>query len=144
VDASVGNYHFIVQLIDELGNEAVPMEFNIILLNENDPEPPVIHLTSPSQDSIAMARGNNLTFTGTISDNLSLNGGKVQISYTDSAGTQFDIQEFFFLPTQGDSYPLTFNYSIPIYSVKGRSVFYIRAFDEVNNVGVKQIIVTIL
>ncbi len=142
-DASVGNYHFIVQLIDELGNEAVPMEFNVILLNETDPIPPVINLTTQSVDSIAIASGNNLNFTGTITDNVSLNGGKVQISYTDSAGTQFDIQELVFSPTQGNSYNLNYTYTIPSFSVKGRSVFYLRAFDEVNNVGVKQVIVTI-
>lgn len=141
--ASVGNYHFIVQLIDELGNEAVPTEFNVILLNETDPTPPVINLTTPNVDSIAVARGNNLSFIGPITDNSSLNGGKVQISYIDSAGTQFDIQELVFSPTQGNSYNLNYTYTIPTFSVKGKSVFYVRAFDEVNNVGVKQVIVTI-
>lgn len=142
-DASVGNYHFMVQLIDELGNEAVPTEFNTILLNEKDPTPPVINLTTPSVDSINVARGSNLNFVGTITDNISLKDGKVQISYIDSAGTQFDIEELVFTPTQGNSFNLNYTYTIPTISVKGKSVFYLRAFDEANNVGVKQVIVTI-
>ncbi|TAH25122.1 MAG: DUF4625 domain-containing protein [Cytophagales bacterium] len=142
-DASAGNYHLIFQLIDDLGNEAVPVEFNVIILNSNDTISPTIELTQPSIDSISVARGNMLNIAGIIGDNISLNGGKVEISYIDSAGTQFDIEQLNFSPTQGNKYLLNYNYIIPSFSVKGASVFYIRAFDEVNNVTSKQLKVMI-
>jgi hypothetical protein len=142
-NASVGNYHLMIKLIDELGNEAVPLEYNVIVLNPNDPIAPTINLTVPTTDSIGVARGANLNFSGTITDNLSLNGGKFEVSYTDSSNTSFDIEQVFFSPTQGNSYNLNFNYTIPTFSVKGPSLFYIKAFDEVNNVTIKQVKVTI-
>jgi hypothetical protein len=142
-NASVGNYHLMIKLIDELGNEAVPIEFNIILLNPNDSIAPTINLTIPTTDSIGIARGSNLNFAGTITDNLSLNGGKFEVSYTDSAKTSFDIEQVFFSSTQGNSYNLNFNYTIPLYAVKGPSIFYLKAFDEVNNVRVKKVKVNI-
>jgi hypothetical protein len=142
-NASVGNYHLMIKLIDELGNEASPLEYNVIVLNPNDPIAPTINLTVPTTDSIGVARGANLNFSGTITDNLSLNGGKFEVSYTDSSNTSFDIEQVFFSPTQGNSYNLNFNYTIPTFSVKGPSLFYIKAFDEVNNVTIKQVKVTI-
>jgi len=142
-NASVGNYHLMIKLIDELGNEAEPLDFNIIVLNSNDPIAPTVNLSYPTSDSIGIARGTNLNFVGVISDNLSLSGGKYEVSYKDSLNTIFDIHQVFFPPAQGNTYNLNFNYIIPTFSVKGASLFYIKAFDEVNNVTVKQLNVTI-
>jgi len=142
-NSSVGNYHLTFRLLDELGNEAQPVEFNVILINPNDSIKPTLSLTNPIADSIGIMRGNNLNFTGIINDNLSLNGGKFQISYIDSANTEFDIEETFFSPTQGTTYNLNFNFLIPTYSVKGPSLFYIKVYDEVNNMYEKKLKVTI-
>jgi len=142
-NSSSGNYHLTFRLLDELGNEAQPVEFNIVLINSNDSINPQLILTTPTNDSIGIDRGNNLNFTGIMTDNLSLNGGKYQVSYKDSANTQFDLEETFFSVTQGLTYNFNFNYTIPNFAVKGPSLFIIKVFDEANNVYEKKIKVTI-
>ncbi len=143
-DAAAGNYHFMLRLLDVLGNEAEFVEFNVVLTNPEDTEPPVISLTTPSAETLAVEAGNALLLEGLITDNHSLKNGRFELSYTDAAQTTFQVQQFFFHSSPHTSFTLQTSYTIPVYAVKGEAVFLLQAYDEVNNIGQKRLLVHIL
>ncbi len=136
-DASAGNYHFMIRLLDATGNEADFVEYNIIVLNPDDTEPPVIRITEPSRDSIAIAAGSVLHIESRITDNKSLDNGKYELTYTDANDREYKLEQKQFPAGTGVAYQLKTTYTIPAYAVKGSATFYVKAYDAVNNAGVQ-------
>lgn len=143
-DASAGNYHFMIRLLDATGNEADFVEYNIILVNPDDTEPPVISMVQPAQDSIALAAGSVLDIESLITDNKSLDNGKYELTYHDADGREYKLEQQSFPAGTAATYLLKTAYEIPAYTVKGTATFYIKAYDAVNNVGVRTFKVFIL
>src|SRR5690606_26968372 len=143
-DAAAGNYHFMIRLLDATGNEADFVEYNVIVFNPDDAEPPVISMTEPAQDSIALAAGSILNIESLITDNKSLDNGKYELTYTDANGTEYKLEQKQIAAGTGTSWLLKTTYTIPTYAVKGAATFYIKAYDAVNNVGIRTFKVSIL
>lgn len=132
-DASVGNYHFMINLLDAKGNESDYIEYNVIVSNLEDTEAPQLLLNTPSKDTTTFTAGSVVTFTGTISDNKSLKNGSVEISYFNPSGTQFDVIQTLFSSSTTTSFALSETYTLPSNLSIGFYKFRITAFDEKNN-----------
>ncbi|MBK8623273.1 MAG: DUF4625 domain-containing protein [Saprospiraceae bacterium] len=75
-NVTAGVYHFIVQLIDESGNDASTSV--IYSLKVNHPEDtinPVININFPSTSAFSVKKGDNISFSGTVTDNKNLGSG---------------------------------------------------------------------
>src|SRR5690606_23064125 len=144
VDAASGNYHCIINLIDALGNEADFVEFNLVVSSIEDSVAPVITYILPAADSVAVSKGDVITFKGRVTDNFSLSNGRLEISYVDADGHPYNaINEIF---PQEDSTAFHFNrtYTVPSYIAAGTAVFNLKAYDKYNNTSEKKIRIYVL
>jgi len=84
---TAGNYHLILQLIDESGNEAEPVYFNLKLVNTKDSIAPRLLIMAPTETKLNVAKGEKLDFSILVKDNeafsLSQNAG-IKLNYLDS------------------------------------------------------------
>lgn len=144
IDAFSGNYHCIIRLIDELGNEAPFKEFNLVVSNSEDSEAPVISYELPASDSIAINKGAQLIFKGTVTDNLSLKNGRLEITYTDTAGNDYNAINELFPENVTTSHHFERAYTMPAYPASGLALFRLKAYDKFNNQSEKLIKVYIL
>lgn len=143
-DALSGNYHCIIRLIDEQGNEAPFKEFNLVVRNTEDSEAPVISYILPAADSIARQKGTELRFKGTVTDNLSLSNGKLELTYTDANGNDYTALNELFTGNDSTTHHFERNYTIPAYAASGLAIFKLKAYDQFNNQSEKLIKVYIL
>lgn len=143
-DAFSGNYHCIIRLIDELGNEGPFKEFNLVVRNSEDSEAPVISYELPASDSIAINKGTQLIFKGTVTDNLSLENGRLEITYTDANGNDYNAINELFPAITTTSHHFERAYTIPAYAASGLAIFRLKAYDKFNNQNQKLIKVYIL
>lgn len=132
-DAAAGDYHCIIRLIDEKGNEAPFVEFNLVVSSSEDGSAPVILCTLPATDSIAVHKGDILTFKGTVTDNLSLDNGKLEITYTDAGKNNYTAINEIFSGEGITGHHFERTYEIPPYITLGTAIFKLKAFDKYNN-----------
>ncbi len=135
IPASVfaGNYHCIIRLIDEYGNEADFVEYNLVIHNTEDEIPPTINLLQPASDSISIQNGALLTFQGSVNDNYSLSNGKLIITYAKQNGATYTAINEIFSDTAHLSHLFNRTYTIPSYIDTGLYIFTLDAFDQWNN-----------
>lgn len=133
LDAFSGNYHCIIRLIDELGNEAPFKEFNLVVSNSEDSEAPVISYELPASDSITINKGAQIIFKGTVTDNLSLDNGRLEITYTDVNGNDYNAINELFPENVTTSHHFERAYTIPTYTASGLALFRLKAYDKFNN-----------
>lgn len=143
-DAFSGNYHCIIRLIDEQGNEAPFKEFNLVVRNMEDSEAPVISYILPASDSVALQKGAELQFKGTVTDNLSLRNGKLELTYTDANGNDYTALNELFTGNDSTTHHFERSYTIPAYAAPGLAIFKLNAYDQFNNQSEKLIKVYIL
>lgn len=142
-NASAGNYHLMIRLLDVNGYEAETKEFNVIISNSEDNESPDITLTAPTQSS-SFSYGDQVNFQGTITDNFSLDGGKFQLIFTDAQNISYNLYEEFYPQGVTDSYNINYNQTIEPFMASGEGTFVIKAFDAANNFSIKQIVITVI
>ncbi len=142
-DSDAGNYHCVIRLLDDLGNEADFVEFNIKVINSEDPEAPMISLSLPATDSLTAHIGQNLVFKGTVTDNHSLAGGRMEVRFTDASGKEYTALREYFPSSDETVHNFERTYEIPPYPSKGTAVFVLKAYDKYNNTGEKRIKVSI-
>lgn len=143
-EAFSGNYHCIIRLIDELGNEAEFLDFNLIVSNAEDSEAPVINYILPATDSIALYKGDLLTFKGTVTDNNSLKGGKLEIKFVDADNKDYSAINENFPQSDITTHAFDRDYVIPNYIATGTAVFTLKAFDKFNNSSERKVKVHVL
>lgn len=132
-DVLAGDYHLQILCLDALGNEAEPVIYSVKVENAIDNIPPVLSLSEPSSGSVSIAKGADLNFKGTVTDNHSLANGKIEITYTDPGGTEFfPIQEFF-PEIQGTEAAIDLTFVVPAAAASGKHEFVIKAYDTYNN-----------
>lgn len=131
-DAAVGNYHLMFQLLDQEGREAPFVEFNLIVQNLDDPEPPTIALEGMG-DGLVLHVGEVLAVRARIEDNASLRNGRAELTYKDAQGQSFSAFKVYFPDEAIKSYDLQKDYIIPSLPAKGLATFTLAAFDEANN-----------
>lgn len=142
-DASVGNYHFLVLCLDAAGNEADFVEYDIKIENAVDQVPPTVELSQPATDTSTVNRAEAFTLEGVIADNLSLNNGRWELYYYNTAGDEFTALQEFFSSSQGTEYALNTTFTLPPTAANGLYRFELKIFDEVNNEGLKTFYITL-
>lgn len=143
-EAKSGNYHCMLRLVDEKGNESEFVEFVLVIKNSIDSVAPTIVL-NPSLDSITIQKGQILNFVGQIEDNLNLKNGAFELEYKDAAGHEDHIDELStqFPATDNTIFALDKSYTIPASMPTGWTIFYLEAKDYYNNKGAVEIHVNI-
>ena len=143
-DASAGNYHFMINCIDAKGNEADFVEYNVIVVNSVDSSPPTLSFSIPNVDTVFFTKGSVITFSGIVTDNLSLKNGVVEISYKNPSGTQFDVIQTQMGNKTQASYLLYETYTLPSNLSIGIYKFIIKVYDEANNATEKYVWVNVI
>ncbi len=144
LEAFTGNYHCIIRLIDEEGNEAPFTEFSLIVNNAEDSEAPVITYQQPASDSIAASRGDVITFQGNVSDNLSLQNGRLEITYVDANGSDYTAIMEQFSSQEHSVHPFNRTYELPSFVATGVANFTLKAYDKFNNFSEQKIKINVL
>lgn len=139
-NVTAGNYHFHVQVVDEVGNDSPFSNFySIKVSNPTDQIPPVISLTEPATTDLMVSKGEAVSFQGTVTDNYSLSeggNGLVFLTYTDlSSGNTFTTDAFLVIPaTAEQSQDFDLSFTVPNTLRAGDYRFTLRAHDGVRNV----------
>lgn len=139
-NVTAGNYHFHLQVIDEVGNDSPFANFHSMkIYNPSDNTPPQIIVQEPAIRDIQLAKTERIRFTGQVVDDISLsNGGNgiLYLAYTDlSTGNTFNTGVSFpFDQSVGTSYDFDFEYEIPQTLLTGDYRFSLGANDGVRNV----------
>ncbi len=143
-DVIAGNYHFMIQCVDVKGNEASFVVYNLKIENIEDLEPATIQIVSPSSDSIALNKGDNVNFSILVIDNQNLDKGRIEITYLNPSSTEFTLDQYYFPVGEGESGSYNYSYLIPSFSSIGVHLFIIKVYDKVGNISEKQIKVNVL
>lgn len=138
---TAGIYHFQIQAIDKAGNDnPQAYVFSIKVLNNTDEEPPILTITDPNPDAglLTLQKGQDYTFTGTVSDNYSLwqgGNGKLEFFYRSNAsGNTFRWgQPLVFTEADGNFKAFSVTLRVPNTLVAGDYVVSAWAYDGVNN-----------
>lgn len=135
-----GAYHFGLQVIDESGNDTPLSDiFSIVAYNRKDTVPPEISPTLPASDNLNARRGENIRFSGSVSDDRSLSDGGngiLYLSYTDlSSGNSFltDIIISFDQNVKKET-TYDFEYTIPRTITSGRYRLSLSLHDGMRNI----------
>lgn len=132
-NATVGDYHLLVYCTDKAGTEAEPLVYSIKVRNAADTAPPQVTFTSPASEEVTAQKGSILTFQANVTDNLSLNNGRVELSYHDPAGTLFSVEQVYFGNNAGKQTTFSLPFQIETYAATGPHLFHVQVFDEKNN-----------
>jgi len=139
-----GNYHFMLQCVDEKGNEAPLMLYSIIVSNSKDAEVPQIKMDNPTTDSITLKKTQPFNLIANITDNDSLGTGRVELSYFDSEKEEFTVNQLFFQSNTPRSYTYKYVYPFPSFMAFGLYTFVLKVYDKVGNLKEKHIKVNIV
>jgi len=141
-ETAAGDYHLQILCLDESGNEAEPVIYSIKILNATDSVAPELTLTEPSTHPITVDKGATLSFKGTVTDNYSLNDGKIEVTYTDPKGTEYAPIQEFFAADQGTGASFDYAFEVPAFAASGKHIFSIKVFDSYNNFSEQKVDVT--
>ena len=141
-NTTAGDYHFMLQAIDQKGNEAPFVLYNIKVDNSTDTEKPEIQILDPSSGFLTVAKGEELSFRTKVMDNEFLKGGKVEVTYTNPSGMEFTADQHFFTEEM-KSVAYDFRYSFPGQPESGEYLFRLKAYDAVGNTAEKYVSVNV-
>ncbi len=141
-NVTAGDYHFQIQALDKAGNSNPELSvFAIKVSHPSDEEPPVLEISSPSPDAgvLALRKGQDYTFTGTVTDNYSLwegGNGKLEFYYRSGAsGNTFSWGEpMNFTSADGRFMQFSVVLRVPATLVAGNYTISAWAYDGVRNV----------
>lgn len=133
-NASAGNYHFGILLLDAAGNQSeIPVQYDLVLENSTDVTAPTLLVQTPTDSQKEIQRGDTLHFSGQVADNLPLAGGKITFSYITPQGNRSLLHSLAFDSQTGAQSSFTWHYPVPATLPKGTYTFEVKAFDAVNN-----------
>lgn len=127
-----GNYHLEIMCIDAVGQEAIPHYFDLVVYDPVDTEPPVIEVLNPPVGA-EHPRTELLEVSGTITDNIDMGLGEVEITLIDATGTTFSVDRIGFPETAGASVTFSTEYFIPGSVQSGEAELRLNAYDWKNN-----------
>ncbi len=142
-DVQAGDYHFMLQALDQKGNEADWVLYSLQIQNINDTQSPEIEFINPSNDSISISNAENVHMEMDISDNQDLFGGRIDIMYLNPSGTEFTAEQYFFPEGTGSQTTYNFSFAFSTTPASGTYIFIIKAFDAVGNEAEKRLTVFI-
>jgi hypothetical protein len=140
LNVTAGVYHFIIQLIDQSGNDASTTAlYSLKIKNPVDTIPPVMNVMTPTSALINAKKGDVITFTGNVTDdkNLGLGGnGMVFLSYLNkTSGNVFSTNAYRVFNNSDDtSTSFELSYTVPPTLLSGDYEYSLIAFDGVRNV----------
>jgi len=133
-NATAGTYHFQIRLLDLSGNEAGgTAAYSILLTNEQDSIVPTVSITSPSQSTVSLNRGQVLSVSGIVADNEALDTGRMELVYFTLSGNRVVASTLNFDASMGNTYNYNLNYTLPTSLPVGNYEFEVRVFDAVGN-----------
>lgn len=130
IDAASGAYHLIISATDAVGNEAQMLDFTIKIENIDDPiKPEIILLNNPNE--LTFQASDTFFIQLKITDNYSLNNGKLEIEYLNNVGEEFSLLRHFFAANQGNQASINHNFKINL----SPGSYFLKAsvWDEKNN-----------
>lgn len=140
LNVTAGVYHFIIQLIDQSGNDASTTAlYSLKIKNPTDTIPPVMNVMTPTTPSLNVKKGDVITFTGNVTDdkNLGLGGnGMVFLSYLNKTSGNVFSTSAYRIFNNADDTSTTFElmYTVPPTLLSGDYEYSLIAFDGVRNV----------
>lgn len=138
-NVQAGNYHFMLQALDLKGNEAEWVLYSLKVQNGSDIQSPEIEITDPLTDSVSISNTENVNIEMNISDNEDLYGGRVDVTYHNSAGTEFTAEQYYFPEGVGSEIGYDFSFTFPLSPASGTYTFIIKAYDAVGNEAEKRL-----
>jgi hypothetical protein len=138
---TAGDYHFQIQALDKAGNDDPQAAvFAIKVRNHTDTEPPILTLTDPdpAAGALTLRKGQDYTFIGTVSDDLSLwegGNGKLEFFYRSNAsGNSFRWgSPLVFTAADGNYKAFSVTLRVPNTIIAGEYLISVWAYDGVNN-----------
>jgi len=132
--ATAGVYHFQIRLLDESGNEAGGTEaYSIKLLNNADTIAPSAIINLPLADTVAINRGDLLSFEIRAEDNIDLGAGRAELIYFTESGNKIKADTYTFEPGLGAIRVFNLEYLLPTTLTRGDYAFFVRVFDAYGN-----------
>lgn len=133
LDVQAGDYHFMFQALDLLGNVAEWIPYSLKVQNDGDTDGPEVQLINPQSGSLIIAKEEPVEIELKISDNEALSGGRVDVTYTNSSGTEFTAEQYFFSDTDGSESIYDFAFNFPASASSGDYQFLFTVYDAVGN-----------
>jgi hypothetical protein len=133
-DVTAGNYHCSFTVLDAAGNSTLPNYYTLSILNSADIIAPTLSMITPASSAVFTNNGDTLSFVGTMDDNAVLSGGRLDLVYFNTSGTQISANMVNLDTTvTTNSYNFMLEYVIPNSLLNGVYEFELRAFDAVGN-----------
>lgn len=143
-NATAGIYHFMLMCIDKQGNESPFVSYTLKVSNSEDISLPTISMTSPISDNITIKKTDQVDIKLNIQDNKPLEDGRIELSYKDSKGEEFTLEQLYFTAKDNSSTTYEYLFSFPQFSATpGMYTLFIKVYDQVGNVAEKQISITL-
>ncbi len=125
-DIQAGDYHFMLQALDQKGNEADMAVYSLQISHQADTSPPVVEIRKST------LAGSHVEIVLGITDNNDLQGGRVEVSYTDPVGTEYTAEQYFFSESsQTADYALAYDFPLP--PASGKYTFTVQVYDAFGN-----------
>lgn len=125
-DIQAGDYHFMLQALDQQGNEADMAVYSLQVINQADISPPEMEI----RKNILI--GSSVEIALGITDNSDLQGGRIEISYSDPGGTEYTVEQYYF-GESGQTADYRLLYDFPLAPVPGKYTFTVQVYDASGN-----------
>ncbi|UII26782.1 DUF4625 domain-containing protein [Fulvivirga maritima] len=133
-DVQAGNYHFMLQLLDQKGNEAEAVLYSLQVKNVGDIQAPNMQLINPSEPPLQLVKTEPVEFSYAISDNELLYGGRVDVTYISPSGQTYTAAQYYFTQADGEEFTYNFNFDFPTLPTSGEYTFMVKVYDATGNV----------
>jgi len=130
-DIQAGDYHFMLQALDQQGNEADMAVYSLQVRNQSDTSPPEVEIRKPSTTH-SILTGSSVEIALGITDNSDLQGGRIEISYSDPGGTEYTVEQYYF-GESGQTADYRLLYDFPLAPVPGKYTFTVQVYDASGN-----------
>lgn len=131
-DVRPGNYHFAILGVDEKGNAAESVYFDVQVVNSLDTIPPNIVLNTPDS-SVIYSRIHPLIISGSIIDETDMALGEISVSILDGEGSEFNFIRDGFGPDPNTDVSFYYEFNIGSSFISGACNITIEASDGLNN-----------
>lgn len=133
--ATLGSYHFKIQLLDVSGKEAAPIEYNVVLYNKQDTIAPDVVINAPAlNDEHKLKIGDPLQVAATVHDNSLLSDGFFKLLLEDEQGKLTVLTDKDFPANAVNTASILETVIIPASSSKGHQHLVLEVYDSAGNV----------
>ncbi len=142
-DVRPGLYHLGIMAIDEAGQEAVPIFFDLVVRDTADTEAPEVILHQPTEGA-QVSLNAPLLIEGEITDDVDLGTGGYDLIFISPTGIELSVARVDFPEDQGDHANFSHKYNIPAFVGPGEAEIKIVAHDWRNNSKIKYLPISVV